>query len=148
MRRPGLGGCRPRFVEAFWSIELRMRVSMRRVYLAVLGLLIGVVVLSPVESHAMDRTLMDRLLTLAKSQPNSAEFRDALVKQLTGDAVTKGEAFDSNGPDFIWAIETAGQPTIVIDDKPAGPMRRSAGSNLWFFVSQLKVGTGHRFHYV
>jgi len=116
--------------------------------LAVIGLMFGVMVLWPVDSHAMERALMDRLLALAKSKPNSPEFRDALVKQLTSDAVKKGEAFDSNGPDFIWAVETAGQPSIVVDEKPAGPMRRIAGSNVWFFVSQLKVGTGHRFHYV
>src|SRR6187397_527930 len=106
-----------------------MRVSMGRISLAVIGLLVGVVVLCPVDSQAMERALMDRLWVLAKSRPNSPEFRDALVKQLTSDAVKKGEAFDSNGPDFIWAVETAGQPSIVVDEKPASPMRRIAGSN-------------------
>jgi enterochelin esterase-like enzyme len=125
-----------------------MRLSMSHRPLLVLALVLGVFAFGPADGQAMERALMDRLLALARSQPDSQEFREALVKQLTPEAVKTGVAFDSNGPDFIWAVEATSQPSIVIDDAPAGPMRRIAGSNIWFFVSQLKVGTGHRFHYL
>ena len=96
----------------------------------------------------MERPAMDQLLTLARSRPDSPEFRQVLVKQLGDTEIKKGEAFNSNGPDFIWAVETAKQPAIFVDDQPAGPMRRISGSDLWFYVAQLRVGTAHRFHYM
>ena len=91
---------------------------------------------------------MDQLLAMAKSRSDSPEFREALVKRLGEAPIKSGEAFDSNGPDFVWAVEAATQPTIVVDDQPAGAMRRIAGTNLWFHTGQLRVGTSHRFHYI
>src|SRR5215471_9589447 len=84
----------------------------------------------------LERPAMDRLLQLARTQPNSAAFRELLVKSLGEAEVKKGEAFNSNGPDFIFAIETAKQPTLVLDDMPAGDMRRSTGSDLWFYTAK------------
>ena len=97
---------------------------------------------------AMERAAMDQLLAMAKSRSNAPEFREALVKRLGEAPIKAGEAFDSNGPDFVWAVEAATQPTIVVDDQPAGAMRRIAGTNLWFHTGQLRVGTSHRFHYI
>jgi enterochelin esterase family protein len=91
---------------------------------------------------------MDELLALSRTRPDSPEFRDALVKHLGEAPIKSGEAYNSNGPDFIWAVESATQPTIVVDDEPAGAMRRVAGTNLWFYTGQLRVGTSHRFHYL
>ena len=91
---------------------------------------------------------MDQLLTLARTRPDSAEFRDALVKHLGEAPIKSGEAYNSNGPDFIWAVEAATEPSMVVDDRPVARMRRIAGSNLWFHAAQLAVGTSHRFHYL
>ena len=91
---------------------------------------------------------MDQLLAMAKSRSDTPEFREALVKRLGEAPIKSGEAFDSNGPDFVWAVEAATQPTLVVDDQPVGAMRRIAGTNLWFHTAQLRVGTSHRFHYL
>jgi len=104
--------------------------------------------LSPSHGHAMDRAAMDQLLAMAKSRSDAPEFREALVKRLGEAPIKVGEAFDSNGSDFVWAVEAASQPTLVVDDQPVGAMRRIAGTNLWFQTGQLRVGTSHRFHYV
>jgi enterochelin esterase family protein len=104
--------------------------------------------LSPSYGFALERAAMDRLLALARTRPDSPEFRDALVKHLGDAPIKSGEAYNSNGPDFIWAVESATQPSMILDDQPAGRMRRIAGSNLWFHTAQLRVGTSHRFHYV
>src|SRR5688500_365340 len=98
--------------------------------------------------YAMERAAMDQLLAMAKSRPDSAEFRDALVKHLGDAPIKSGEAYNSNGPDFIWAVESATEPSMILDDQPAARMRRIAGSNLWFHTAQLRVGTSHRFHYL
>jgi enterochelin esterase-like enzyme len=102
----------------------------------------------PVDGYGMARAQMDQLLTLVRSRVDSAEFRDLLVKHLGDAQIKSGEAYNSNGPDFIWAVETPKQPTLVVDDQPVGAMRRIAGSNLWFYLGQLGVGTSHRFHYL
>ena len=104
--------------------------------------------LHPSLGHAMERTAMDQLLAMAKSRSDTPEFREALVKRLGDAPIKSGEAFDSNGPDFIWAVEATAQPTLVVDDQPVGAMRRISGSNLWFHTGQLRVGTSHRFHYL
>jgi len=96
----------------------------------------------------LERTAMDRLLVLARTQPNSAAFRELLLKSLGDAEIKKGEAFNSNGADFLFAVETTKHPTLILDDKPAGEMRRSSGSDLWFYSAKLAVGTSHRFHYL
>jgi enterochelin esterase-like enzyme len=114
-------------------------------------LLIGflaVAALFPATGNAADRAAMDQLLTLSRSRPDSPEFRELLIKELGDAAIKTGEAFNSNGPDFVWAVEAATQPTLVVDDQPVGAMRRISGSSLWFHTGQLRVGTSHRFHYL
>jgi enterochelin esterase-like enzyme len=104
--------------------------------------------LYPLPGYGMERAAMDQLLALARTRPDSPEFRDALVKHLGDAPIKSGEAYNSNGPDFIWAVESAIQPSMILDDQPAGRMRRIAGSHLWFHTAQLRVGTSHRFHYL
>jgi enterochelin esterase family protein len=96
----------------------------------------------------MERAAMDHLLAMAKARSDTPEFRDLLVKRFGDAAIKNGVAFDSNGPDFIWAVEATEQPTLVVDDQPVGAMRRISGSNLWFHTGQLRVGTSHRFYYL
>ena len=104
--------------------------------------------LYPVNGYGMERAAMDQLLALARTRPDSAEFRDALVKHLGDAPIKSGEAYNSNGPDFIWAVESAAEPSMILDDQPAPRMRRIGGTNLWFHTAQLRVGTSHRFHYL
>lgn len=98
-------------------------------------------------SFAMERTAMDRLLQMARSQPDSAPFRLALVHSLGDAQIKKGTAFDSNGADFIFAVESAQAPSMNLDDQSVSGLHRIPGSDLWFYVTQLRVGTSHRFHY-
>jgi enterochelin esterase-like enzyme len=111
-------------------------------------LFLAVAALFPATGYAMERAAMDQLLAMAEARSDSPEFREALLKRLGEAPIKSGEAFDSNGPDFVWAVESATQPTLVVDDQPAGAMRRIAGTNLWFHTRQLRVGTSHRFHYL
>jgi enterochelin esterase-like enzyme len=108
----------------------------------------AIVAFAPTSGYAMERAAMDRILAMAKARPDAPEFRDALVARLGDAAIKSGEAFDSNGPDFIWAVEAQTQPTLVVDDQPVGAMQRISKTNLWFRTGQLRVGTAHRFHYL
>ena len=71
---------------------------------------------SPSRGEALERAEMDRLLTLSRTRPDSPEFRDLLVKHLGEAPIKRGEAYNSNAGDFIWAVDAAAQPSIVIDD--------------------------------
>jgi enterochelin esterase family protein len=104
--------------------------------------------LCPSHGYGMERAAMDQLLSLVRSRPDSSELRDALVRHLGDAAIKSGEAFNSNGPDFVWAVESAGTPTLIVDDQPVQAMRRVAGSQVWYHTAQLRVGTSHRFHYM
>jgi enterochelin esterase-like enzyme len=123
-----------------------MVTTMRRCWVA-LALSLAAV-FSPLSGYAMERTAMEQLLAMAKSRPDSPEFREALVARLGEAPIKSGEAFDSNGPDFIWAVEAPSRPTLVVDDQPIGPLQRVSSTNLWFRTGQLKVGVSHRFHYL
>src|SRR4030095_551174 len=120
---------------------------MIRTYVAAIALLIASA-FSPSSAYAMERAAMDQILAMAKARPDSPAFREALIARLCEAAIKSGESFDSNGPDFIWAVEAHSRPTLVVDDQPVGVMQRISGSNLWFRAAQLRVGTSHRFHYM
>ena len=110
---------------------------------------IGVAVLAMSRlAPALERSAMDSLLQMAHSQPDSAGFREALTRALGEAEIKKGIAFNSNGPDFIWAVESPKAPSLIVDDQPVDAMHRISGGDLWFYTKQLRVGTSHRFHYM
>jgi enterochelin esterase-like enzyme len=69
------------------------------------------------------------------------------VSQLPDADVKKGVAVLSEGPDFLFAIESAKQPTLYIDGQPAGRMQRS-GHDRWTYSGKLKTGISHAFYYM
>jgi len=98
---------------------------------------------------AAEKLPVSQLLQMARSQPNSAAFRDAVVATLGEAAIHKGEAVAGEGPDFLWAVESETAPVLYIDDQAApGKMRRLNGSRIWVHLGQLKTGAAHRFHYL
>jgi enterochelin esterase-like enzyme len=51
------------------------------------------------------------------------------------------------GQDFLFAVESPEPATVVIDmDRPA-IMKRVEGSNYWYLLRTLRLGTTHQFHY-
>jgi enterochelin esterase family protein len=112
--------------------------------LTVFGL---VLLATSLPSLALERIAMDSLLQMARSQPDSSAFRDALVQALGDERLKKGIGWESNGPDFILAVESAKTPALILDDQPVQGLRHISGSDLWFYTTQLRVGVSHRFHY-
>ncbi|MEO7142259.1 MAG: alpha/beta hydrolase-fold protein, partial [Bryobacteraceae bacterium] len=97
---------------------------------------------------AADALPSSRLVDLARANPNSAEFHDALVSTLGEANIQKGVAWAGGGPDFIFAVETGNTPTIFIDHEEQGhAMSRVRDGNLWFYATQLVTGTEHSFVY-
>jgi len=77
---------------------------------------------------------------LAAATPDISKLAEADIK--------KGTAVAGDGPDFLWAFESAKQPELFVDGQPMGTMKRSGQSDVWTFAGKLKTGTSHSFYYV
>jgi enterochelin esterase-like enzyme len=89
-----------------------------------------------------------KLIEMAGSDPNGAPFRQALIATLGEERIKYGTAVIGEGPDFFWAIETAGLPQLIIDDVVGPAMTQIQGTDLWFETSKLATGKNHTFYYL
>ena len=87
------------------------------------------------------------LIALAKKDPQSAIFREALSASLTDKAIDSGTAVLGEGTDFIWAVKSASEPTLTIDDNPGPRMWRVERSELWYATGAMDAGLSHSFSY-
>jgi enterochelin esterase-like enzyme len=95
-----------------------------------------------------DKVTNGRLLEMAKQDLQSATFRETLLVTAGADTVQKGTAFVGEGGDFLFAVESASRPQIIIDDQPGPALTQLNGSALWVARSQLRTGYPHAFHYI
>lgn len=62
--------------------------------------------------------------------------------------LAKGIAYLSQGPDFLFAVDSASKPVLFVDEQPApSAMTQPPGAQLWYAGAKLKTGTTHSFHY-
>ena len=61
-------------------------------------------------------------------------------------ALEKGEAWASREGDFLFAIVSAKEPRIVVDEGAAAKMSREGDK--WVYRTKLRTGAIHRFHYL
>lgn len=97
-------------------------------------------------SGAEKKTALE-LVELAKS--GSTALRDAIPGSFDAKNLKQGTAWASHGPDFLFAVEAASQPTLVIDGAAGPPMQTVSGSALWYAAARIEnVGKLHSFHYL
>ena len=84
------------------------------------------------------------LINLAKKPDDSfaAKIRDAFPAEKLKD----GSAVLADHGDFLYAIESASEPQIYIDDEPAPPMKKLDGA-LWYSTARLLQGWSHAHFY-
>lgn len=51
------------------------------------------------------------------------------------------------GQEFLFAVASETEATVSIDNGPALPMRRAAGTNIWYRLETLRLGTTHNYQY-
>ncbi|MBM3734353.1 MAG: esterase [Acidobacteria bacterium] len=81
------------------------------------------------------------LLKLAKS--GSPELKPAL----DAGRVAKGTASASQGPDFLFVVDAAAKPTLLLNDSP-GPVMRKAKAGYWWTTAKLQTGRTHNYSYM
>ncbi len=87
-----------------------------------------------------------QLILLSKT-PTDPAFAAALHTVFKDQQLLDGKAAIGRGPDFLWAIDSATEPLLLIDDAPYHAMLRIKGTNLWFQTGHLTTGTSHTYYY-
>ncbi len=88
------------------------------------------------------------LLSLASLAALAQKSPQELVAAMNPADVKKGVAFHTQGPAAFFAVESATEPLLRIDDAPAGRMERLPGAPVWTYSTELRQGTSHSFHYL
>ena len=88
----------------------------------------------------------DELYKLATTKSGKAAAE--LAKVMQADAIKKGTAALSKGGDFIFAVDSASTPQLVIDDGTPQKMTRGGGGTVWFSTAKLAIKRTHNFNYL
>jgi enterochelin esterase family protein len=108
---------------------------------------LGLIALLTLTAFAQQKMQAPDLIALANS--GKPELREAITRTFDARALQDGTGWIGHGPDFFFAIETDANPSLVMDDGAAKPMKQIAGSKLWYAtLDDVKVGTAHTFHYM
>lgn len=86
----------------------------------------------------------ERLIEMA--QKRDAALEQTLIDTLGADAIQKGTAVAGHGAEFVWAIDSAREPWLQINN--TDPFHVYKVGKLWFYQGQLKTYTSHRFNWV
>lgn len=98
-------------------------------------------------------------IALAADKPSHDEVAKAIQRQspdlpailnaaFDDEALKKGTAVLFQGGDFLFAVESAKAPLIIIDEKSPIPMTQVKGSNLWVHSAKVATSRTHNFEYV
>lgn len=69
------------------------------------------------------------------------------ISQLPAEDIQKGVAVIGDNGDFLWAFESARQPTLFVDGQRMPPMKRARPGAPWTYSGKLKTGISHSFYY-
>ncbi|MDA0206693.1 MAG: alpha/beta hydrolase-fold protein [Acidobacteria bacterium] len=85
------------------------------------------------------------LLQIARRDRAAAEILPELKSRFSAEALAQGVVLRELG-DFLWAIDSASEPYLYVDDAPTPAMTKLAGSNVWIHAARLLQGRAHA-HY-
>ena len=69
------------------------------------------------------------------------------LASLKAEDFTKGIAYLAHGPDFLFAVDSAKPPQLLINDEP-GPRMKKLKHNRWVATAKLPTSRTHNFRYV
>ncbi|MDQ2900336.1 MAG: alpha/beta hydrolase-fold protein [Acidobacteriota bacterium] len=114
--------------------------------------LFALLALAALPGISAEKMAAHKLIDLAGRAPNTPGLQQALHQAITDTFpeadLKKGVAALGQGPDFIWAIDSATKPSLFVDGAAEPAMKQIRGSNLWFATGKLKTGMAHNFYYL
>ncbi|MCC6344018.1 MAG: esterase [Bryobacterales bacterium] len=85
---------------------------------------------------------------LSMAQKRSAQLGAALETALKNEDIQKGTAYLAKGADFLFVVDAASEPRLMIDDEPGPKMWKVKGvAGRWAAAAKLKTSHTHNFHY-
>ncbi len=87
------------------------------------------------------------LIQSFQNKTSDAGLASRLRARFSGEDLKSGAAVAAHGGEFVWAIQSSSEPHLYVDDKPAAPMRRLEGSELWVHSAKLLEGWAHAHYY-
>src|SRR4051812_14927168 len=86
---------------------------------------------------------------VALANARSPELQSAITATFEPKALKEGTAWSGRGPEFFFAVESALQPSLVIDDAAGPKMERIGETQLWYASARIEqLGKLHSFHYI
>jgi enterochelin esterase-like enzyme len=79
------------------------------------------------------------------ARANSPQLKTLITKGLPGLKGRDGVAVW--GQDFLYAVESPGPATVAIDRQPPLAMKNVEGTNVWYLLKTMRLGTTHFFEY-
>lgn len=87
---------------------------------------------------------LERLIDAARA--DSPELKDLLGQGLPLLQGRDGAAVW--GQEFLFAIQSQKDASVSIDKEPPVPMKRVAGTDYWYLLKMLRLGTTHQYQYM
>jgi enterochelin esterase-like enzyme len=112
-----------------------------------LGLAIPLALAAMAPVAAAERVTVPRLVEMASQDRRTQDFRDTVTATLGDARIKNGTAYAGDGELFVWAVESASEPVLLVDEVPT-EIHRLGTSNLWFAESRLTVHRNHTFSYL
>lgn len=112
-----------------------------------LGLCLGGVAFA-VHPAAAEKLSTPKLIELAQKGPDAPELKSALQDTLGVDRISRGTAYQGEGADFIWAVESNRPPRLLLDEDPPVSMQHIPDTAIWFATGKLITGRNHTFRYL
>src|SRR4051812_43102291 len=98
-------------------------------------------------AFAAEKKSATELIALANAR--STELQAAITATFEPKALKEGTAWSGRGPEFFFAVESASQPSFVIDDASGPKMERIGETQLWYGSARIEqLGKLHSFHYI
>ncbi len=91
-------------------------------------------------------TQLDVIQAVKDKKPDG-ELASLLKSYFSAEDLAAGKSIASYLGDFVWAIQSSSEPNLYVDDKPAAPMRKLAGTDLWVHNKKLLEGWAHATYY-
>lgn len=126
----------------FCSVRrIKNQMSRQRIYLFALFMTLGGTLLAQEKSSALD---------LLRSAPaGDAELAHKISQTFTIAELKEGRAFKGNLSSFLFAIDSASKPALMIDGAPGPQLLALPNTSLWYAVAEIpKQGVVHSFFYV
>jgi enterochelin esterase-like enzyme len=126
--------------------SIRGNSMMRRlVWSACIAALLGIFACE--SGNAAEKLTAPQLIAMAKA--GDSGLKDAIAASFDAKDLKAGTAWMGMGADFFFAVESDLPAWLVIDTRAGEPMRRIAGTDIWYVDARVEpVGKLHSFYYV